>query len=321
MVGILLEGFSPDDIFISTARGYEDEVLEQLPQLSADHIIGEPERRDTTAAIGFAATHLAHRFPNCTMATIWGDHHIKEGPKLVESFKLANRIVQEKGLTVQINVRPTFPSTNLGYIEIGEPILTDYGNDIYQYVRQVEKPDAATAKKFLASLDYLWHSGYRVWNINHFFDLYKKYVPETYASLMKIAAAINTSDETKVTNEEYSKLVKKSIDYTIFEHIKPEGQAVIAADLGWNDIGTWEVLKDELADSKSSNATRGDAVLLDTKDSLVYSGTNKITAVIGLEGVVIVDTEDALLVIDKDRSQDVKKIVEQLKEQGLDQYL
>lgn len=321
MVGLLLEGFSPDDIFISTAKGYEKEVHEQLPQISADHIIGEPERRDTTAAIGYAAVHLAKRFPNCTMATIWGDHHVQERQKFVDSFKLASRIVNDTGLTVQVDVRPTFPSTNLGYIEIGKPILTEYGDDIYEYVRQVEKPDAATAKKFLASLDYLWHPGYRVWDINYLFELFKKFVPETYQALMNISDAIGTPNEDRVTKEEYGKMVKKSIDYTIFVHMGREGQAVVAADIGWNDIGTWEVLKDELADSKSDNATRGETVLLDTKDSLIYSGKGKVTAVIGLESVVIVDTEDALLVIDKDRAQDVKKIAEELKERGLDKYL
>ena len=322
MIGHLLSGFSPDDVFISTSKKYVETIIEQAPMLNPDHIITEPELRDTTAAVGYAAVHIAHRFPGSMMATIWGgDHLVRQRGAFIEALHLAHKLALEKDLTVQINVRPTFPSTALGYIEVGERTYAEYGKNIFSYIRQVEKPDATTAKSFMRSVNYLWHSGYRVWSIQTLLELYKKHVPEAHDALMVIKAALDTEHESQVVAEEYHKIIKKSIDYTIFEHISKEGQAVIAADLGWNDIGTWQVLKDELADKEADNVTQGLTLLMDTTNSLVYGSKNKLIAVVGLDDIVIVDTPDALLVVPKDRAGDVKKIVEQLKEQGLDQYL
>lgn len=322
MIDHLLSTYQPEDIFISTSPSYTATVLEQAPMLKADHIITEPELRDTTAAVGYAAIHIAQRFPGSMMATIWGgDHLVRHGQAFTDSLQLAHKLAEEQNLTVQVNVRPTYPTNNLGYIEIGKPIYAEYGPNIHQFVRQVEKPDLATAKKFLASVNYLWHTGYRIWDVNTLLDLYQQHVPEAYQALMAIQQAIGTEQEQSVTATEYAKIIKKSIDYTIFEHVKSDGQAVIAADLGWNDIGTWEILKDELSHDTADNIIQGQVQLRDTVGSLVYGQPNKIVAVIGLENMIVVDTPDALLVMPKDRAADVKKVVEQLKEDGLDQYV
>src|SRR5690606_16353934 len=120
-----------------------------------------------------------------------------------------------------------FPSPNLGYVEIGQSLYSDFGKNIYTFVRQVEKPDISTARKFMGSINYLWHSGYRVWNTDTLLALYKKHVPETYDALMNIAARLDLPNEEQAIAVEYSKMIKKSIDYTIFEHLSQEGQAVI----------------------------------------------------------------------------------------------
>lgn len=322
MIDHILSAYSPDDIFISTSKDYIAKVMEQAPMLNPDHIIAEPMLRDTTAAVGFAAVHIAHRFPDSLMATIWGgDHLVADRQAFVEALDTAHTLAEQKNLTVQINVRPTFPSTALGYVEVGQPILSEFGLNIYSFVRQVEKPDARTARKFLSSVNYLWHSGYRVWDLQTLFALYQKHVPEAYQALMAIQQVIDTDKETEVTQEQYGSIIKKSIDYTIFEHLEKDGQAVIAADLGWNDIGTWQVLHDELAEKKEDNVAQGQTILLDTAGSLVYGQSGKLVAVLGMEDVVVVDTADALLVMPKERAGDVKLIIEKLKEDGQDQYL
>jgi mannose-1-phosphate guanylyltransferase len=322
MIDHLLSAYSPDDLFISTAREYVPIVLEQAPMLNPEHVIAEPALRDTTAAVGYAALMIAHRFPESLMATIWGgDHLIRDRPSFITALRTAHRVAAEQGLTVQINVRPTFPSTALGYVEVGEPILPEYGSNIYSFVRQVEKPDSRTARQFLSSVHFLWHSGYRVWDLQTLFSLYHRHVPEAYASLMAIRDALDSDHFTRVAEKEYGSIIKKSIDYTIFEHLDPRGQAVIAADLGWNDIGTWHVLHDELAEKADDNVTQGKTVLLDTTGSLVFSHQDKVTAVVGMRDVVVVDTGDALLVMPKDRSGDVKEIIEKLKADGLDSLL
>lgn len=322
MIEHVLAGYSPDDIFISTAKEYVETVVEQAPMLNPDHIIAEPLLRDTTAAVGYAAVMIAHRFPNSLMATIWGgDHLVRQRHAFLNALNTAHTLAEEKNVTVQINVRPTFPSTALGYVEVGEPIFSEYGQNIYAYVRQVEKPDDKTARQFLASVNYLWHSGYRVWDLQTLFALYQKHVPDAYQSLMTIKNALDTPHQNDVVAREYGTIVKKSIDYTIFEHLSRDGQAVIAADLGWNDIGTWQVLHDELAEKKTDNVVQGRTVLLDTAGSLVYAGQDKLVALVGMRDVVVVDTDDALLVLPKERAGEVKQVVERLKEDGLDQYL
>lgn len=322
MIGHLLSAYSPDDIFISTSPDYIETVLEQAPMLQRDQIIAEPELRDTAAAVGYAAVHIAHRHPGSLMATIWGgDHLVRNRQAFIDSLQLAQKIATEKDLAVQVNVRPTYPTNNLGYIEIGNPALPEYGNNIYTFIRQVEKPDLARAKKFLASVKYLWHTGYRIWNTDSLLSLYQQHIPESYQALMKIKSAIGTDQEDNVTRSEYANIVKKSIDYAIYENISSDDQVVIAADIGWNDIGTWEILKDELSQTNDQNITQGNVELLDTAGSLVYGQAGKIMAVIGMDEVVVVDTPDAMLIMPKDRAADVKKIVERLKEQGLDKYL
>ncbi len=322
MIDHLLSAYQPEDIFISTSPLYAKTVLEQAPMLKADHIITEPELRDTTAAVGYAAVHIARHFPDSMMATIWGgDHLVRNRQAFTDSLQLAHKLAEEQHLTVQVNVRPTYPTNNLGYIEVSKPIYPEYGANIHQFVRQVEKPDLATAKKFLASVNYLWHTGYRIWDVSTLLDLYKQHVPDAHQALMTIQSAIGTDQEQSVTAEEYAKIIKKSIDYTIFEHVKSDGQAVIAADLGWNDIGTWEILKDELSQDANDNIAQGQTVLRDTTGSLIYGRADKLIAVIGLENMIVVDTPDALLVMPKDRASEVKQIVEQLKETGLQKYL
>jgi mannose-1-phosphate guanylyltransferase len=323
MIDHLLAGYTADDIFISTSKAYVDRIHEQAPQILDDHIITEPELRDTTAAVGLAAIHIAHRFPHSLMATIWGgDHLIRQRGKFLDSFALAHRLAVAKNLTVQINVRPTFPSPNLGYVEIGEPAHADIGANIYAFKRQVEKPDVATARDFLASVKYLWHTGYRVWHVDTLLRLYEEHLPDAFAALMHIQGAIGTPSTTSVTAEQYHTIIHQSIDYTLYEHLDGAGQAVIAADLGWNDIGTWQVLKDELAPAAEDNCIQGQTLLLNTTGSLVYASTpGKIVAVVGMEDVVIVDTPDALLVIPKDRSAEIKAVIEQLKAQGQTKYI
>lgn len=322
MLANLTSTFSIDQIFISTNADYAAMVLEQAPGLNPDHIITEPELRDTTAAVGYAAVQVAHRFPGAMMATIWGgDHLIRNRLAFTDALQLAHTLAEQEKLTVQINVRPTFASTALGYVETGDPILSQYGKNIYSYVRQVEKPDEKTARQFLSSVNYLWHSGYRVWRTDTLLELYRKHVPDAYQALLAIQKSLGTEGEAEVTRTEYAKIIKKSIDYTIFEHLDKDGQAVIAADLGWNDIGTWQVLHAEMAGNPEDNVSQGLTLLDNVTGSLVYGQPDKLIALVGVDDLIVVDTEDALLVIPKDKASQVKELVAKIKEQGRGKFL
>lgn len=323
MVDNILEGFDPKDVFILTGKNYLDIVKEQVPQLDEQNIIGEPEMRDTLAAVGFAVAYLDKKFPGETMAALWGaDHILKEKKTLINALKAAEKLANEKNVIAKVDVRPTFPSVHLGYIELGSKVENIEDFEVFEFVRHVEKPDFATAEKFLEAGNYLWNTGYFVWKIDKIMELFQKYTPEMSAILDKIKEAIGTEKEEQVIAEQYNLIPKKMIDHALFEKLQHGDQLEIPADLGWTDVGAWNVLKDELAEEDGNNVVRADHIDIDSKDCLIYEvDENKIVATVGLEGMIVVDTPDALLICPKNRSQDVKRIVEQLKEQNKTKFL
>ncbi len=323
MVKMILSGFSAEDVFVLTGKDYLETVAQQVPQVPKENIIGEPEMRDTLAAVGFASAFLAKKFPGETMAAIWGaDHIVKEKETFVCALKAAEKLAQEKKVIAKVDVHPTFPSVHLGYLEIGEKIGEIDGFEYFEFLRHVEKPDYPTAERFLEGGNYLWNTGYFVWELETIMNLFEKYNAEVYQNLKKISGAVGTGEEAEVIAEEYSKIEKKSIDHALFEKLGKGEQIEIPAVLGWTDVGAWNVLKDELAETLDHNVSRGEHLDIGSKDILVHNEQEgKIVATAGLEGVIIVDTPDALLVVKKENSQDVKKIVEKLKETGKHDYL
>lgn len=320
-VARIKKGFPIKDIFICTGKSYMSLVREQTPEIPKENIIIEPVMRDTAAAVGYALVHLNKKYPGAMMAAIWGaDHIVKNEDVFVKALKAARRTCEIHKCIVKIDVRPTFPSTQLGYIKIGKPIGEVDGFQVFEFKKHCEKPDIKTAKRFLESWGYLWNTGYFVWPVGFALNLYKKYSPNTYAILKTIERAIGTFSLPKVLEREYPKIEKKSFDYVISEKLGPKEQLDIPADLGWADVGAWNVLKDQLA-KNGENVESGKHIAIDTKDSLVYGDSKKLIATIGLENMIIVDTKDALLICPKDRASEVKDIVTLIVEKGLKKYL
>lgn len=323
MTSIITSGFDPKDVYILTGKTYIDLVKSQVPQIPRENIIGEPEMRDTLAAVSFAAAYLDKKFPGETMAALWGaDQIVREKKTLIKALKVAEKLSKKENVIAKVDVHPTFPNIHLGYLQIGKKVDQIDGFDIYEFIRHVEKPDHVTAEKFLESGDYLWNTGYFVWPLKKIMQLLKKHTPKTYRCLVKIQDSVGTKQESKVVAGEYQKIPKVSIDHALFEKLGSEDQLEIPAVLGWTDVGTWNVFKDELAESEELNVVRGEHVDFDSADCLVYqTNEGKIVATIGLESMIIVDTPDALLICPKARSQDVKKIVQQLKDSEKQHYL
>lgn len=319
----LLSDFGLENLFVITGRDYVAAIQEQVPALPESNIVAEPEMRDTLAAVGYAAAVIEHRFPGTPLATLWGaDHIIRNDETFQQALNAAYTLATERNVIVKVDVRPTFPSTQLGYVEIGERATRVDGFDVYDFVRFTEKPDRRTARHYLEHGRHLWNTGYFVWNSATILDLYRKYAPEAYAPLQRIMEAMGTPDEARVTEREYAAIPKQSVDYGVFSHIQPGEMLTIPADLGWADVGAWDVLRDELRESDGANVVMTtEHIAIDTYNSVVYSATGKLIATIGLDNLVIVDTPDALLVAPADRAQDVKKIVERLKEEGKTEYL
>lgn len=322
MVGLLERGFGIENLFVFTGRDYVEAIRAQTPNLPPDNIIAEPEMRDTLAAVGYAAAVIEHRFPGTPLATLWGgDHIIRNEAAFQHALTTARAIAAERDTSVMVDVRPTSANTQLGYVEIGDPVVKKDGCAAYEFVRFTEKPDLPTARRYLEGGRHLWNTGYFVWSSATILRLYEAYAPEAYACLRRIMAAMGTPDEQRVTEEQYAAIPRKSVDYGVFSHIQRGEMLAMPADLGWADVGAWDVLYDELSEGDGANVLLTEHVCIDTYNSVVYSSTGKLIATIGLDGMVVVDTPDALLVAPADRAQDVKKIVERLKQEGKEQYL
>jgi mannose-1-phosphate guanylyltransferase len=317
MVRRLADGFGIENVFVSTGDQYRDIVLEQAPDLPPENIIAEPEMRDTLAAVGYAVTVLDHRFPGTPVATLWGaDHVIRNEDVFLSALRAAAKLTTERGWVVKIDVPPTYANTGLGYIEIGDRIGEADGFDVYAFVRQIEKPDVPTAEEFLNSGRFLWNTGYIVWTTSKVLELYAQHAPDVNRRLRTIAAALGTPDEPGVIAREFPLIERLSVDYGLFQKMGGDEFAVMPVELGWSDIGAWDVLRDELLSDAGQNVVRGRHIAIDTHDTLVYGPPDKTIVTIGLDDFIVVDTEDALLICPAGRSQDVKKVVDRLKLEG-----
>lgn len=317
------KGFPIKDVYVVTGRQYVGLVVQQAPDLPLENVIIEPEMRDTLAAVGYAAAVLDKKFNNPIVASLWAaDHLVKNSEEFVKALKAAYTYTKAEGKMVSIDVKPTYPNVHVGYIQVGKMIQKQNGLALFEYVKQIEKPDLPTAKRYASSWEYLWHAGYKVWHAKQMLNLLKKHTPEVYEGIKKIQDAYGSDKQEEVIRKIYPTFEKISIDFPIFEKMDPSELVVLSADLGWSDVGAWNILKDELADTPLETVTQGDVIDVDSKDSLVYATTeNKIVATIGLDELIVVDTPDALLVANKDRIAEVKKIIEKLKESKKDKFL
>jgi len=322
MVNRLTKKFPHHNIFPVTTRDNVQWIVKLAPEIPLENIIIEPEMRDTAAAVGLAAAVLAKKFASPNVLAVWSDHVVRNEDQFIKAIELANETATETGKFVEIGVRPTFPSTALGYLKVGKMLSRANGMAIFEFDSQIEKPDYKEAKNFVESWEYLWHIGYALWPAQKMLAMCEKFFDEGYKHIIKIQKAWGTPDQEKVLRDQYPKIPKTSIDFAVNSHLTSSDQVVISADLGWRDIGTWNELKDEMANSPLDNIIQGEVISMDLKDCLVYSSTKeKVIAAIGIESLVIVDTEDALLVVPKDRTQDVKKIIEELKAKNKEKYL
>lgn len=317
-------GVNPSNIFAAPAKDHVHFVREQVPAIPGENIIPDPVSRDNAAAVGLAVATVNQRFPGTVIAIIWaGDHYISKPNEFVNSLSLAQKIVEKDNLIVQINVPPASAYTHVGYVHIGETIMGNVGKNIHSYIKHVEKPDLTSARRLFRDGNWLVHTGYRVCRADTLLELYKKHANDIYQDLMKIMSAVGTPEAEQVLNSVYPNIRKESIDYAVLEHVEPEGQVVIKADLGWLDPGDFGSLYLNLAKDEAGDAIsgEGESLLLDTTNSYIFAEKGMAVATIGLDDVAVIATKDAVLVMDKSRAAEVKKIVAEIKARQLDNLL
>lgn len=316
----LKRSFPLKNIYISSNIEHFKFIKNQLPKFPINQLILEPLRKDTAAAIGFAVINLLNKDPQTILATINSDQYIEKTDKFSKALKLAKKIIQKfpkKILLIGIN--PTYPETGYGYIKLGEKINNKITKNLFKVEQFVEKPDFKKAKFFLGQWNYLWNPAIFVFRADFMLDLIKDHLPQQYKSLLKIKKAAAQKKNHNFIKKEFGKIKPISIDYGIME--KTKDLLCLPADFGWADVGHWRTVKDILSKKDDDNITKGRYLGLESRGNLAYSYSNKLIATIGMKDTIIIETQDAILVCPKDKAQDVKKLVERLKEKGFSKYL
>lgn len=310
---------SPERIFIVTNDTYAPVVREQLPQLPVDNIISEPWGHNTAPCIGLAACYLRHLDPEGIMISVHADHLIDDEEKYRRGLLAAMEAAGEGYLTT-LGAQPSSPRPGLGYIHRGRLLKRAHGCEIYEIAEFIEKPGEERAEQFLATGEYYWNIGSFVWQLPMILREFEKLMPHLYDQLMIIDAAIGTSEERSVLERVWQEVADEAIDTGIMECAKRV--AVVPVDIGWSDIGSWATLADILpADSENNVVVGGEHIGLDTTGTLLYGTSHRLIATVGLKDMIVVDTDDVVLVCPKDRAQDVKDLVAKLRISNKSEYL
>ena len=309
---------TPDHIFIVTSESQATMMAKVTSsRISSSNIISEPAARNTAACIGLSAITLLKKHGDGVILITPSDHYIRDVSALCKSFFSAINKAEETDKIVTIGLEPTFPSTGYGYIKYDKSTK----DDIKPVIEFREKPDEKKAQSYIDSGEYLWNSGMFIWKASVVLDRLKEFAPDIYDILMRIGDAINTPEENDVLHALYPTIRSISIDYAVMEPSASQGEVVvIPTECKWNDVGSWDMMEVLHDVDANGNIILGDAVPVDVKNSIIYSSHRTVTAV-GVEGLVIVETPDSIMICRKDNAQDVKKIVEKLKKEGRKELL
>lgn len=309
----LLPTFPIENIYIVTASRYAEQIAAVLPELPSENVISEPFGRNTAAAIALAAFQIARDDPDGVFAVFPADHVILDPDAFHQAVQFGVRLADQHRV-VDIGVPPNQPETGYGYIELGTELTQQDGLRAYEVKRFVEKPNLERAQQYLQAGNYMWNSGMFVWRADRFLDALREHLPQTFDALADAFA----NGSPQALDAAYQEIPDISVDYAIME--KVSDVVAVPANFGWRDVGDWNALYDLMDKDDAGNAYQGAHVTLDTSGSLLISPHKPIAAV-GIEDLAIVDTPDVLLVMRRDRAQDVKKILEALKERGEEELL
>ena len=306
-------------IYILTTSTGVESIRFHLPHLErrlGRNFIVEPAGKNTAPALGLAAIHLKGKDPEGIMVALPADHVIRDGEVFLETLRVGKTVAGE-GYLVTIGIRPTRPETGYGYIALKDRVDEERGIVPYRVERFVEKPDLPRAKRFLRSGRYLWNSGIFIWKVSTFLEEMERHMPDLYGALLRIEEALRRGDQEEA-DRIYLGLAPISVDYGIME--RSHRIKALPGLFEWNDVGSWRAMEDLLARDEKGNVVVGNVMAIESRDSILYGG-ERLLAVLGVEGMVVVDTEDATLVCPKERAQDVRRVVEALKREGSEHCL
>lgn len=302
------------DIFIVTNKSQVLKIKEAVGERIQDnHILAEPAARNTAACIGYAAMEIVKKYGDGIMCVFPSDHYIKDELTFSKTLVSAIEVAESQDKLMTIGITATYPSTGYGYIKYEKS--QEQAKKVLEFK---EKPDEETAKKYIASGEYAWNSGMFIWRASTILRRFEEFLPDIYRQLLQMGEAMNTPDEDRVISEIYPEIRSISVDYGIME--KSSDVMVIPAEFGWSDVGCWDNLGVLYKPDDNGNIVHGRHIGIDTKNSVIYS-EGKLVATIDIDNIVVVETDDTVLVCNKDKSQEVRKIVDILKNRGEREFI
>lgn len=311
----LFPEFNPRDIYISTGIQYVDIIAKQLPKIPKENIIGEPEKKDVGPAVAFMMGYLSKKFPHEPVIILWSDHLVRHKERFKEIVLASGKVVEkEKDKIIFIGQKPRFASDNLGWIEAGKELKKENGVTFHSFVGFRYKPDKALAQKFFSDAKYCWNLGYFVSTPHFMYSMFKRFTPHIHRLIEEILQSVDTKDFMKKFTECYHEMPEITFDNAILEQLDKEFAYVVIEDIGWSDVGAWEALKEALEEKREDNIIKGKVLLEDSLDSLVYNYDNKkIIVGVDLNELLVVNTDDVILIAKKTSVSKIKKMVEGFK--------
>ncbi|HWS90428.1 MAG TPA: sugar phosphate nucleotidyltransferase [Pyrinomonadaceae bacterium] len=304
------------DVWVVTGARYVGQTRAELPEVPPRQVIGEPFPLGTNLAVGLGALHVARRDPEAVIFVGWADSYFKDGGEFRRVLREAARAARATAGVI-VGVRPTHPTTGLGYIRAGAALEEFDG--AYAIAGFEEKPNRERARAFLDDGSYYWNPGMSAWVASRLLELIRLHKPAHHAALMKLEPHIGTPREQEAMEEAFAGLDREPIDTAVFE--KASGLATVVTDPGWSDVGTWAAVYELGAEGEGANATRGEVVTLDTRGCLIHAAAGRPVFTLGVSDLVIVDAGDCLLVARRDQAERLKELHTLARESGHEHLL
>ncbi|HVY73176.1 MAG TPA: mannose-1-phosphate guanylyltransferase [Puia sp.] len=313
----LTDFIPPANIYIVTSLEYMDIVKKQLPQVPAENILGEPSRKNTAPCIAYISFKLAQKDPKASLIVAPADHLISDRIAFKKVCLEALSFVSKHNALVTLGIKPVYPNTGYGYIQREAHTVSD---NVYKVKTFTEKPNLELARTFLASGDFLWNAGIFVWQVKNVIKAFETHMPEMYDVFAAEKEKFNTPAEKKALEYIYPLCTSISIDFGIME--KANNVYVIPSSFGWSDLGTWNSIYENIEKDFLGNAVAGENVMvIDARDSIIHSGKDKLLVLQGLENFIVVDTPDVLLICKREKEQEIKDYVAEVRRNKGDDYL
>lgn len=312
-----------DHIYVITNISQLSDVERELPEIPKQHILCEPQKRETAMAMAVGALVIQARDPDAVVMNFASDHIVTNEKEFERVMHVAAEAAEDPNIMVTVGISPTFPHTGLGYIKIGKELQQRNALPIYQVDNFTEKPDAEKAKAFLETGKYFWNANNYVWSCKAIEAAFLKHMPKTADALDVLRAHVGKDTWASALEKAYDAVDSISIDYAISE--KADNLVLIPGDFGWNDVGDWKVVYDLAKKDENGNVLlleegSGEVLQHESKDNLI-SVNGRLVALVDVHDMIVIDTPEILMVIPKNKSQDVKKIVEKIKQQKKKEYL